>query len=1764
MVTLIDISKKCNKTCKCYVNQDSGVTATREENITHLDKYGCCAHNSSSKKLVLYWNNIKLETTSGIPFAQLDSVTTYYHNQYEPGSTISRPLIIRVKEGNDQHWYENAGHHVNKKWREIANIDDYPKDNNYDSSSELKKKLTEVGCRLYGYHQIDIQYTGTYDYQCPICQERVSGSVVQENHIPGVSEYTRYRHSQITEKSILTHNGKKITYKRKDNGKTYFLPIPINDVNIKNISAYYWDGDNDRDNPLLIEIGSNNGDIPFWFENIREIGEKNEKWRQLGRQESTSLSRYGDKLQEKLNFLNCYINKVVEIKFGVTKCHGSNTTQHKNRIDSVFTRILGTSLISSYEYTPSGDSRKEPFIISKFIRNYKDQEFPLDVLPLREVEKLIYYISPCDISNPFLVYVKAGGSNNWYKRTDGDTWEEDTNLKNKPLDQATNDIIQIFERTKGPLNINGCPQFVQGHGSGIQLDIAETPYEGHSKEYKDGNISIIVTKTGRDPRYRFFKNTHTATKIPFDIKRELKDNSWLGSMPKMYDVQNIFVYFWEGNPTNPILVGVTKKGELQPKYYGKGGNKWLYSYITTKSEIDALDDQNCKYNEAIPFDIKDPLSITTGNSNCLNNTSRQIISNSTFKYINENADYFLESFLIRKKNARISRVIFHKDDTNIEPPANTISQVKMYYWSRKPSEPLMVEFKPSGGDKSVWFERVSISGTVWKPINERESEAFYSGTKKSDPTQQFINKLDTVSCRISHAVKIDISKKDIYYCHDKCTSKRIIAKKANYIIPNYIVYEHTSAINGHDTFILSSIYNGGDKQDTGNIELNMNGVTKVTVYFPECNPHLPFIIRMEQSAEVNWLKRKDENKWENVTGSVKSSDILDAIKIIEGLVPITDMCKSPVLPLFIDQKNDATVGIIEKTFTLGHYVDKDFGNVVANVEEEEFEGEVYKIEDEHTSNIPIFAALKDPRSGIIIDIRKRPTNGDSEVYILDDGQVVKIEMSDDPPSSGFWKFKHTKNGEKSFKVNKVEYDNKTIDTSQLQISDNKIEYLSVWYWKHSGMLNPLFIEVKIENGEYRHIKNFGDNNWVEHTRNSSEEKNPFQGESLEQLLDDLNCKHNNAVTMNLSWTISMGRQDPYCCRCDYHGNNETERRITVREEKVPAGSIPYYKHSISGDSLKLAGIKYYENGYHAPKNRRRIKLSGQGFPLPNVTAVCTFYCKDKPVIIYVDSDKQHTAKGWYKKGSDGNNGDENWVKVSGISKDPENIRNCTDKDFKQFVKELDCSIYKECNENPQPSPQGSPGLSIPDGFGKGRTGEGLGGENDQNCYNNTVVFNVTSSLSGYIAKNSNYLKEYRRIEPTRSPDPPPGSNYEVYQYSITGPSEETKISKVTYKNHFTNINLTKHGPTSQIRFYSYPGVRDIPLMLEFLKPGGETSTFYENTNRDGTGWIEVGDDKSKNFYSGDKGNTKPTVQLSEKLDEVLCKQHGNVTINLTRDKYNDGDSYCCSTGHSRVSVTENEVSCKVSDHKSTSSITAYKHSITGSDYKLAGIYYTVGLNRRKISITGLDLPTNNSVKIYAFYCQGKDTPVLIYVKDGNDSSKPGATGWYRRQGYNSDVWIVVYNGLSNKTPDTNLNCKQWNYLVGALKIVGCENLGICNSASKSLLGLSGASPSNPPDKAQTTSSADNIPPGSQESAGKKDYGDSPESDNTSESTPDGTTEPTSEAKAIVAEAGAVATGMTLGSILGTSSGTLAGAGGLTGLGWWMFKRSKGDPWVRQI
>ncbi|AFZ79736.1 reverse transcriptase domain containing protein [Theileria equi strain WA] len=1603
MATLIDISKKCDTTCTCYANQEKDITAKREDNVTQLDKYGHCTHNAGSKQLALYWKTIKLETTSGISFTKLQSVTTYYYSQYEPGSTIKRPLIIRVQTGTgNTFWYENAGHHTHKKWRRIGSTDNYPRNDDYDSCSELNEKLIDVGCRLYGYHQIDIQHTGRYSYMCPICQKQVTGSIVQENHIPGVSGYTKYRHGNITDKSILTHNGKKITYKRKDNGETYYIPIPINDANIKNISVYYWDRDARRDNPLLIEIlGSG---VSFWFENIGELSEKNEKWKQLGRQESDSLSGNARKLQERLDLLNCNINGVVHIKFGVTKCHSSNTVKHKNRITSIFTRTLETYLISSYEYTPSDDSRKNSFVISKFVRGGADQRFQPDVLPLREVKKLIYYMSPCDIPNPFLVYVELDSGNRWFKRTDGDEWKENgVEFSNRTPEKVTDQIITLFNQIKISLGIRDCPQFVQGSIYGVKLDIKETSGKEHSKVYYSNGTSILITKTERYPKYRFFKNSHSATKVPFDVDHRLQnDEDRIGGTTHR-NVSDFSVYFWDGAPNTPILIGISKDGK-GPKYYGKNGTtkglSWRTTTLPGMDEIQALDHQNCVINNAIPFDIEDPLIFSASTSNCLNKTMEKI-SGSTPQPINSEYEYFFGRYRISKNNAKISRVIFRGDDTNIEPPLNTISQVKIYYWGRRPSVPLIVEFIPQGSGDHHWFERSTLSGTVWKPIDQLESRDYYSGVKKSDPTQQFIKRLDKVSCKINHAAKIDISKKDVKYCHDKCLNKRIYSKRTSSTIPNYIIYEHTPDIDSEKTFILSSIYNGDDKQDIGNIELNLGDVKKVAVYFPACNEGFPIYIYIyiyhvkKDAGYEKWLERTHLGKnWTESTlkfqnKSVAISDLLDATKYTIGA------CSKSALD---NQGNlNAQTGLIGRTLTLDNdTVEKGLIDYGGNVDEIDVEDEIYEVEDKDSFAIPTLSALVKATPGFTIDVKKTPSSGDMDTYTLPDGKIVQLAQSVDPEKSGFLKFKHTKSGGRSFKLEKVTYNQTDIDYSQLQISDNDIEYLSVWYWEgDQDMTNPLLIEVRIQSGEYKYGKSIGNTNWVEHYRPHSEEKDPLPPEALEQELDDLNCHLNQAVTMD----ISHGKGVPYCC-------NKSHKKVNVYSQNISIASISNMAsassgiycsiHSI-GENDRLAKIKYYRNGSSPGTPRERVAAAEISFPIQGPVSIYAFYCNNNPSLIYIEATSGRGVNGWYKKGR---NYKDPWTKIVNDLTDvtPTNANaSCTN--WNALKKVFGCGM-EDCISNSGCSNSGS---SITVTF-------------DQSSPQALVQPQIRSPPEvtiqiGVKPKDDNAIDTYndettrKLITVTRSlypSNPNTGSTGNFYRYTHTlGPGKTPFTLKGVLDDTGKEISGIPHAGSdnkvSSVSAYYWTGNTRKALLVEIHDSIGN-KTYYRNTKKDN--W--------EKYNLRVPHGEKPT---KEELDLLNCEINDVVQIDI----YETRNVKYCHSGHEpldyRVKVDEiTEASNELMNYH------VYKHELNPDVYTTTLIHtfnisvFTGGRTQTiKLGETP-GKPIRDVKKVIVYFCISdyQRTPLLIYV----DSEKLSSKKWFKSENEGT-TWREAV-GLSNE------------------------------------------------------------------------------------------------------------------------------------------------------
>ncbi|EKX72090.1 hypothetical protein BEWA_045540 [Theileria equi strain WA] len=257
----------------------------------------------------------------------------------------------------------------------------------------------------------------------------------------------------------------------------------------------------------------------------------------------------------------------------------------------------------------------------------------------------------------------------------------------------------------------------------------------------------------------------------------------------------------------------------------------------------------------------------------------------------------------------------------------------------------------------------------------------------------------------------------------------------------------------------------------------------------------------------------------------------------------------------------------------------------------------------------------------------------------------------------------------------------------------------------------------------------------------------------------------------------------------------------------------------------------------------------------------------------------------------------------------------------------------------------------------------------QNCYNNkAVVFNLEGSQSGSFLDGvgSTCIKKTRKVSTVSNSASPPGSEYIAKSYIINDNDLDTKISRVTYKNQPTDIPLVDF-PVDVITLYSYRASDQVPLMLEFRPSGGGTSSWFYSTNSNGKKWMEHGNGDS--FYDGGS-DPQPTVQLSEKLDEVLCKQYGNVTLDFSHIRHSG--TYCCNEhskkeGGGKVSVSEVQVFCA---HRISSQITAYKHSLSGPS--VAGIYYKdyATNNRRKIS--GLPFPMDGIDNIYVLYCNRND------------------------------------------------------------------------------------------------------------------------------------------------------------------------------------------------
>ncbi|AFZ79223.1 hypothetical protein BEWA_020700 [Theileria equi strain WA] len=283
------------------------------------------------------------------------------------------------------------------------------------------------------------------------------------------------------------------------------------------------------------------------------------------------------------------------------------------------------------------------------------------------------------------------------------------------------------------------------------------------------------------------------------------------------------------------------------------------------------------------------------------------------------------------------------------------------------------------------------------------------------------------------------------------------------------------------------------------------------------------------------------------------------------------------------------------------------------------------------------------------------------------------------------------------------------------------------------------------------------------------------------------------------------------------------------------------------------------------------------------------------------------------------------------------------------------------------------------------------------------------------------------------------SDFFKYEHKDSGERSQPFTLMAVIDDQSKNVGVGRDHVTSVSAYYwkhedSKDGKPKKALLVEVTTTAKGTKYYIRGTGRNPWNPLPV--------FSGSQSNQPLSDEnLEQKLEHLNCQLNNAVVIDITRNKSSQGNKYCCYNHHGeeRVYVEQKTVSCT---RHSLSHLTYYEHKVNTGIWRVAAIkyYYTVGVKRKRINITGLGLPTKELVKVYVFYSDSRD-PVLIYVHGGG----AGATGWYQNKG--NHVWEKAPDGLKSITPDnlSILDCsdKDFKALAEELNRLGCTGLQQC-------------------------------------------------------------------------------------------------------------------------
>ncbi|AFZ80389.1 hypothetical protein BEWA_032420 [Theileria equi strain WA] len=302
-------------------------------------------------------------------------------------------------------------------------------------------------------------------------------------------------------------------------------------------------------------------------------------------------------------------------------------------------------------------------------------------------------------------------------------------------------------------------------------------------------------------------------------------------------------------------------------------------------------------------------------------------------------------------------------------------------------------------------------------------------------------------------------------------------------------------------------------------------------------------------------------------------------------------------------------------------------------------------------------------------------NGNKKCNCDNSGKFV-AEKNIDTPVKGFIRVTHQHKSGDKFTLSGYLQNGGKIGTRGQSIPG--VKEVSVFYW--DGVpTNPVLLEVTFTTTPFYYARSSG-SNWNFIFQSLSDEL-------LETYLDQQNCQHHNAVTLDLSYKDFTG-QHRYCCSGNHSDGARVSNRVTVTSMRVSCKehhqTTSYYKHEVntsSGTGIKLAAIKYNSVG-----KRKRIEIPGLALPTKQSVKLYVFYCGNTPKLIYVEGESPPINK-WFKpNGSD----ERPWTQISLQDIAPDDFKDCSHGKYDQLMTELQnagCGVSKCPPPRPVPSPQ---------------------------------------------------------------------------------------------------------------------------------------------------------------------------------------------------------------------------------------------------------------------------------------------------------------------------------------------------------------------------------------------------------------------------------------------------------------------------------------------